>query len=380
MPSLTEVEDIINGDISAEDLDPYGEDDGPLSLDRTSPGSESKRLSTDQLSLNSKEFRDRRLSRPRSVRSVNRTTPRRYHSMHGALEKVESDDGGGPLAEANIVDHGRRSASPDGESETCSPGATFPSTPQEPPNAVVEETPTAPPSWDASAHRSNSSLQDNVAGMAESLTRTLEPPSGIGLENLPSPPYNSRDQWDRVRQRSSTTPQSPHFPPSIHSPSSHTPSGHNRAREDSVVSSNTAPSLNTSLESNDYEASLDSHIGSPPPVLFDDQKQDTYLPLIPASPLTCQQQQLYDQYTQTNNHLRVLQDAQMARSRTPSAASAQASEALSQIRRGMESSTVLKDRLTAMAAQVTAANGKNLFSFAPKQLALQLTAFDWEVC
>ncbi|KAJ3055019.1 Ras guanyl-releasing protein 3 [Rhizophlyctis rosea] len=379
---LTEVEDIINGDISADDLDPYGEDDGPLSLGRASPGSESKRVSTDRLSMNSREFRDRRLSRPRSVRSINRTNPRRHQSMYGALEKVDSDDGGGSLAGASIIDQGRRSATPDAISETSSPGPTFPSVPAEPPTAPAEESPTAPTLWDASAHRSNSSLQDNIAGMAESMTKSMESveaPSGIGLENLPSPPDTYRDDWDRIRQRSSTNSQSPHFTPSIHSPSIHTPSIHTRTREDSAVSSNTAPSLNTSLDSHDYEAALDSHLGLTLPVLFDDQKQDTYLPLIPASPLAYQQQQLYDQYTQTNNHLRVLQEAQMARARTPSAASAQASEALSQIRRGMENSTVLKDRLTVVAGHVTAANGKNLFSFTPKQLALQLTAFDWEM-
>ncbi|KAJ3046074.1 hypothetical protein HDV00_003824 [Rhizophlyctis rosea] len=390
---LTEVEDIINGEISADDLDPYGDDDGQSVLGST-VSSDAKRLSTDQLSINSKEFRDHRLSRPRSIRSVFRTTSRRHQSLQGTMErlKLDREAESSPENKPSILDEGRRAATPEPEIQSSPEPIDNGNGLSNFPHHVMEgEEFIGNNSWEASAHKSNESIpQDDVLSLSDQYNKpaeAVETPSGIGPEYLPSPPRlpqkedQSTREWGHTRSGSAPLPKSP--PPQSETPPFLFFRGHDKTPMSSIKSYPASiPSMDSSSESFDSASDRVPSVTSPTPTFLQslhNPMQDTYLPLIPASPLICSQQQSYDQYTQTTNQLRTLQENQMARARTPSAASAQASEALSQIRRGMETSTVLKDRLAAIGAQITAVNGKTLFSFTCKQVAVQLTAFDWEM-
>ncbi|KAJ3279503.1 hypothetical protein HK104_001418 [Borealophlyctis nickersoniae] len=60
-------------------------------------------------------------------------------------------------------------------------------------------------------------------------------------------------------------------------------------------------------------------------------------------------------------------------------APAQAAGMLSQIRRSVENTNVLKERLANMATQISGAASKRLFDFSSKDMAVQLTVFDWEM-
>ncbi|KAJ3057526.1 hypothetical protein HK102_011048, partial [Quaeritorhiza haematococci] len=96
--------------------------------------------------------------------------------------------------------------------------------------------------------------------------------------------------------------------------------------------------------------------------------RDTYLPLIPTSPLVHQHHQMSQQYNSSCERLKEMQNI-----RGPVFES---SANLAQVRRLVENISVLRDRISNVSLQINQAAAKTLMDFNPKALALQLTVYD----
>ncbi|KAI9338444.1 ras guanine nucleotide exchange factor domain-containing protein [Obelidium mucronatum] len=97
-----------------------------------------------------------------------------------------------------------------------------------------------------------------------------------------------------------------------------------------------------------------------------------YIPLIPSSPLQLQHSHILQSYSRCSQELDRLNTM-------TTSSSAAALQTLSVVRRLLETSTILKSKLTAVATEISVANAKSIVDFTPRQLAVNITLCDWEL-
>ncbi|KAJ3068079.1 hypothetical protein HDU98_008763 [Podochytrium sp. JEL0797] len=97
-----------------------------------------------------------------------------------------------------------------------------------------------------------------------------------------------------------------------------------------------------------------------------------YTPLIPSSPLQQQHQHLLHNYTRCKTEL------DMLNSKTTTS-STMALQSLQHVRRLLETSTLLKPKLSSVAAEISRINQMSLLDFSPKEIAINITLCDWEL-
>ncbi|KAJ3352939.1 hypothetical protein HDU83_007455 [Entophlyctis luteolus] len=97
-----------------------------------------------------------------------------------------------------------------------------------------------------------------------------------------------------------------------------------------------------------------------------------YVPQIPTSPLQYQHTQILQSYSRCVQELDHL-------NKTTTTSSQQALQTLAIVRRLMETSTLLKNKMSLVASEISQANSKQLLDFTPRQLAVNIHLCDWEL-
>ncbi|KAI8815888.1 uncharacterized protein EV422DRAFT_547968 [Fimicolochytrium jonesii] len=402
---LTEVEDIILGTVTFDDLDTFVEDES--ASDSDGQGEEEKKEATDSTtemnerrppthaenssssSMSSKRnsaFRDHRLSRARTVRSLQRSSTLSSMMRRSGLL--------GPGMEL-------------GQSNSSSAMAT-------------------PPRWILEYGRAHSPDPGSGAGgpaeESERIHRQESPekekPAELESHYDPAPPYNAAQGAEGLRSRDSLIWRFPSVPKHIDSPevppasvSAPPPQNTTSADTSSLKSVSTTASAITSASGADrggsptraallrQDSQASSTVSHSPPAVTpppshpqasyfnptaqhpqqqQQQKQQQpqralppYLPQIPSSPLYHQQAILTEHLTHAAEQLRELEQT-----RQPGRPSESSAGALQQVRRLVEVSGVAKQKLAQLGASVSEWDRKALLDVAAEDLALALRNYD----
>ncbi|KAJ3409779.1 hypothetical protein CcCBS67573_g00796 [Chytriomyces confervae] len=99
---------------------------------------------------------------------------------------------------------------------------------------------------------------------------------------------------------------------------------------------------------------------------------DSYVPLIPTSPLQHQHTHMLQSYS------RCVQDLERLNTST-TISNAQALQTLTLVRRLMETTTLLKNKITSVSTEIAEASTKHVLDFSPRQLAVNITLCDWDM-
>ncbi|KND03838.1 uncharacterized protein SPPG_01294 [Spizellomyces punctatus DAOM BR117] len=356
---FTEAEDIMFGTVSVDDLEPYDEhDDASI---HQPEGDESERASPP------KDFREHRLSRPRSIRSVESSIKRSstWNSYRSSLARAlgSSNPSEERLAQRNATPDAsswllgdtnratsppppfdadsihalKQSASSIPQQQPSAPGATSP-----PRESLIWQFPSVPSQGKANdtqqvPHGFNASVQNDITPYAPS-SPSAPPPRESLIWHFPSVPR------EQAKAKSSplgspnnanlptspSTPQSPMPPPPA--PLSH---------------SSSAASVTSQSPAN------------------------SYLPMIPTSPLIYQHRILSDQYNTACSQLQVLENTQHT-----GRPYSQTAGTLSQIRRLVETSSVAKNRLVSLNAIISEWGNRKLVDVSADDLGKAILCFD----
>ncbi|KAI8611399.1 hypothetical protein BC830DRAFT_659025 [Chytriomyces sp. MP71] len=130
------------------------------------------------------------------------------------------------------------------------------------------------------------------------------------------------------------------------------------------TSFNNPPSTTTNLNRLTTVSSTES-LSQPSPT-------EKYIPLIPTSPLQHQHTQILISYSRCISELERLNSA-------TTTSNSEALKTLGLVRRLMETTTLLKTKLSSVASEISAASGKHVTDFMPRQLAVNLTLCDWDM-
>ncbi|KAJ3225460.1 hypothetical protein HDU81_007928 [Chytriomyces hyalinus] len=99
---------------------------------------------------------------------------------------------------------------------------------------------------------------------------------------------------------------------------------------------------------------------------------DLYVPLIPTSPLQHQHTHMLQSYS------RCVQDLERLNTST-TISNAQALQTLTLVRRLMETTTLLKNKIALVSTEIADASTKHVLDFSPRQLAVNITLCDWDM-
>ncbi|KAI8844489.1 hypothetical protein BJ741DRAFT_588582 [Chytriomyces cf. hyalinus JEL632] len=99
---------------------------------------------------------------------------------------------------------------------------------------------------------------------------------------------------------------------------------------------------------------------------------DSYVPLIPTSPLQHQHTHMLQSYS------RCVQDLERLNTST-TISNAQALQTLTLVRRLMETTTLLKNKIALVSTEIAEASTKHVLDFSPRQLAVNMTLCDWDM-